>query len=250
MKRYLTLVICLLSLSLFAQVNQTDSKGRKQGKWEKVHPGTRVYMYRGEFKDDKPVGTFVYFYKSGKSKAVIEHSETSRSAGYFYHETGGVMSYGIYTNLKKDSIWVSWDKLGRLSSRESFKNDSLHGMKVVYYLPSEQGDKSQRPMTVYNYNNGQLHGDFKEYFESGKVKVTGSYENNKKVGVWESYHVDGGKMTLERYKNGVRHGWCIGYDKKGKEEGRKYFYYGRLLEGKELKKKMSEMKRLGINPNE
>ena len=101
MKRTLTLLICLLSLSALAQVNKTDPKGKKQGVWEKVYPGTRVYMYRGEFKDDRPIGTFVYFYKSGKSKAVIEHSETSRSEGYFYHETGGVMSYGIYTDFKK-----------------------------------------------------------------------------------------------------------------------------------------------------
>ena len=249
MRSYFTLLMCLLSVSAFAQVNQTDARGKKQGKWEKVYPGTRVYMYRGQFKNDKPIGTFVYFYKSGKSKAVIEHSETSRSEGYFYHETGGVMSYGIYNNLKKDSIWVNWDKIGRLSSKESFKNDSLHGTKIIYYLPP-QGDKSQRPMTVLNYNNGQLHGDFKEYFDTGKLKTTGKYENNKKVGVWEAYHVDGGKMTLERFKDGKRHGWCIGWDKKGKEEGRKYFYYGRLLQGKELKKKMSEMKRLGIDPNE
>ncbi len=249
MKSYLTLLICLFTFSAFAQVNKTDLNGKKQGVWEKVYPGTRVFMYRGEFKDDKPIGTFVYFYKSGKSKAVIEHSETSRSAGYFYHETGGVMSYGIYNNLKKDSIWVNWDNIGRLSSRESYQNDSLHGMKVIYYLPPT-GDKSQRPMSVYNYKNGQRHGEFKEYFDSGKLKISGAYENNKKVGVWDSYHVDGGKMAMERYKKGQRHGWCIAYNKKGKEEGRNYFYYGRLLEGKELKKKMSEMKRLGLNPNE
>ena len=249
MKSYLSLLICLFSLSAFSQVNQTDAKGKKQGVWEKIYPGTRVYMYRGEFKDDKPIGTFVYFYKSGKSKAVIEHSETARSVGYFYHETGGVMSYGIYTNLKKDSIWVNWDNIGRLSSRESYKNDSLHGMKVIYYLAPE-GDKSQRPMTVLNYNKGQLHGDYKEYFDTGKLKNSGTYENNKKVGLWEAYHVEGPKMTTERFKKGVRHGWCIGYDKNGKEEGRKYFYYGRVLEGKELKEKMAEMKRLGINPNE
>ena len=250
MRNYLTLVLCFLSLTLFAQVNQTDAKGRKQGKWEKVYPGTRVFMYKGEFKDDKPIGTFYYFYKSGKFKAVIEHSDTPRSVGYFYHETGGVMSFGIYNNLKKDSIWINWDNQGRLSSKETFKNDSLHGQKVVFYLPTEEGDKSQRPMTLYTYNNGVLHGEFKEFFPSGKLKTSGTYENGKKVGVWDSYHVDGGKMMMERYKDGARHGWCIGYDKSGKEEGKRYYYYGRWLEGKELKQVMSEMKRLGINPNE
>ena len=249
MKRILTLLICLLSLSAFTQVNKTDPNGLKQGVWEKIYPGTRVFMYRGEFKDDKPIGTFVYFYKSGKSKAVIEHSETSRSTGFFYHASGGVMSYGIYENFKKDSIWVNWDKIGRLSSRESYYNDSLHGMKVIYYL-APQGDRSQRPMTVLNYKNGKLDGEYKEYFESGKLKTKGNYENNKKNGSWESNHVDGGKMALERFKNGKRHGWNIAYGTTGKEEGRKYFYYGSLLEGKALKKKMSEMKRLGLNPNE
>lgn len=249
MKKYLSIVMCLLTFSILAQVNQTDAKGRKQGVWEKVYPGTKVYMYRGEFKDDKPIGTFSYFYKSGKAKAVIEHSNTPRSMGYFYHETGGVMSYGIYIDQKKDSIWVNWDKIGRLSSRESFKNDSLHGMKVIYHLPPE-GDKSQRPASVYNYNNGQLHGDFKEYFDTGKIRTSGAYANNKKTGIWESYHANGQKMSMERYKNGVRHGWCSAYDTAGKEEAKRYFYQGRMIEGKELKQKMSEMKRLGINPNE
>lgn len=249
MKRILTLLICLFTLATFAQVNQTDTKGRKQGAWEKVYPGTRVFMYRGEFKDDKPIGTFVYFYKSGKSKAVIEHSETGRSEGYFYHESGGVMSYGIYTDFKKDSIWVNWDKTGRLSSRAQYKNDSLHGMKVVYFLPPP-GDKSQRIMSVYNYNNGLLHGDFKEYFDTEQLKISGSYKNNKKDGIWETYYLGGKMMALDRYKAGKRHGWSIAYDEKGNELKRSYFYDGQLLEGKRLKQKMNEMKRLGLNPNE
>jgi antitoxin component YwqK of YwqJK toxin-antitoxin module len=239
----------LLMFIALGQVNQVDAKGRKQGTWEKVHPGTRVYIYRGEFKDDKPIGTFSYYYKSSKVKAVIVHNENGRSEGYYYHETGGLVSYGIFTDLKKDSIWVNWDSNGRLSSKESFKLDSLDGIKVVYYVPTEE-DRSQRPSIVSRYEKGKLHGDYQEYFDSGKMKVRGKYEHGKKVGVWETFHPGGKQMTVIRYKAGQKHGWCYGYDTAGKETGKKYYYYGHLLEGKQLKEKMRQMKELGIHPDE
>ena len=69
MKIKLTLLVVLLAGTGFAQINQVDSQGRKQGKWEKTHPESAVYQYRGEFKDDKPVGKFTYYYESSKVKA-------------------------------------------------------------------------------------------------------------------------------------------------------------------------------------
>ncbi|MFT5780114.1 MAG: antitoxin component YwqK of YwqJK toxin-antitoxin module [Crocinitomicaceae bacterium] len=249
MKWSLSIAFSLLMSIAFGQVNQVDAQGRKQGAWEKVHPGTRVYMYRGEFKDDKPIGKFTYFYKSSKMKALLIHNEDGRSEGYYYHATGGLMSYGIYRDLMKDSIWVNWDKNGKLSSKESFKLDSLDGIKVVYYVPKD-GDRSQRPSSVSRYKEGKLHGDYQEYFDSGKMKVRGKYEDGKKIGEWDSFHPGGKKMNLIRYKDGKKHGWCYGYDEKGKETGKKYYYYGHLLEGKQLKEKMRQMKELGIHPNE
>ena len=34
--------------------NQIDSKGRKQGPWSKTYPKSKVYEYKGQFKDNKP----------------------------------------------------------------------------------------------------------------------------------------------------------------------------------------------------
>ena len=55
-------IILFLGLSpvLFAQeYNKVDSQGRKQGEWRKVHEGKNVYEYKGQFKNDKPVGEFL-----------------------------------------------------------------------------------------------------------------------------------------------------------------------------------------------
>ncbi len=251
MKFLSTTFILLFTLSAFSQLNQVDSKGRKQGEWAKTYEGTRVYEFRGQFKDDKPVGKFTYFYKSSKVKAVINHDENStRSEAYFYHENGALMSYGIYRNQVKDSVWVNFGPSQRLSNTETYVNGKLNGKKVIYYISEDLNNKSQLPSVVSYYTNDSLHGDYTEYFEDQRIKVKGQYHMNTKDGLWTHYHVTGKPMMVIRYKKGVKHGWATGHDDTGKEIGKKYFYYGRHLEGKQLTEKMRQLKELGINPNE
>jgi antitoxin component YwqK of YwqJK toxin-antitoxin module len=251
MKNFLIICLCVLPTVLLSQVNQKDSKGRKQGPWNKLYPNSRVFEYEGQFKDDKPVGTFTYYYPSKKKKAVIIHQEgTGRSIATFYHEAGGVMSKGIYRNLKKDSIWLSYTPSGKLSTSESYKNDLLDGKVIMYYLPEEASDKSLKISATYLYSKGLLEGESVEYFLNGKIKSKGVYKQNKKVGIWESFHPNGQKMNVLRFKEGVQHGWSYAYDTLGKEIAKNYYYNGRRLEGKELTEKLEQFKALGIDPNQ
>ena len=249
--RYLITLIALFgSLSMIAQVNQTDAKGKKQGKWEKLYPKTSVYEYKGQFKDDKPVGTFIYYYPSSKVKAVIKHDEkTGRSTAVMYHENGLVFATGIYKNQLKDSIWDYYGPSGRQSLKETYSKDLLNGKSTIYYVPEDPNDKSVKPAKVSNYVKGVLQGEVIEYFESGVIKSKGTYNAGKLEGVYVINHPSGKIMIQERYKKGIRHGWCATYDGNGKELGKKYFYYGRELEGKELEDKMKQLKELGVNPN-
>lgn len=250
--KYSLLFISTLIISIcFGQINEVDSQGRKQGEWAKLYEGTRVFQYKGQFKNNKPVGKFVYYYKSSKVKAVINHEEGStRSLAYYYHENGAMMSHGIFRNQLKDSVWINFGPSQRLSNTETYSNGKLNGKKVVYYVPEDVHDKNQIPSGVYLYKNDMLDGKFTEYFNDLTVKGTGQYVNNKKEGIWESYQANGKKMTLTRYKNGHRHGWCLGYDEYGKEAGRQYYYMGELIEGERLKERMAHMKSKGINPND
>ncbi len=100
------LIITLLSCSLSAfSQNKIDEKVRKQGPWQKILPKSKVLQYKGQFKDDKPVGTFTYYYPSNSIQAVIKHDPNStRSVAIFYFENGVVLSKGIYQNMKKDNF--------------------------------------------------------------------------------------------------------------------------------------------------
>lgn len=251
MKGIIGLILVLLTGSVFAQsYNKTDAQGRKQGPWKKTYPKMTTLEYEGQFKDDKPVGTFTYYYESGKKKAIITHDEkTGRSAAVMYHEEGTILAKGIYRSQLKDSVWNYYGPSGRLSKKETYLKDKLNGKTTIYYVSEDPEDRRELPAKVTNYVNGVMEGEVIEYFESGTIKSKGTYVKGAKEGVYTINHPDGKKMIVERYKNGERHGWCATYDQTGKETGKKYYYYGRLLEGKELEDKMQQMKKLGINPN-
>lgn len=247
--------VCILSLmlgasQLSAQINKTDEKGKKQGVWEKTYPNSRAYEYKGQFKDDKPVGTFTYFYPSTKVKAVIKHNEkTGRSEAYMYHENGVLMAFGIYMSQKKDSVWTHFGPTARLSFKETYKNGVLDGQSTVYYVPEDPNDKSQKIAKTSNYKNGVLEGEVIEYFDYGTIKTKCTYLNGEKHGLCISNHSNGKPMIHERYKYGVRYGYFFAFDETGKEIGRKYYRYGSLLEGEALKQWLDECKQKGINPN-
>lgn len=252
MKKWIVLLICgMMTLTAAAQkVNQKDAQGRKQGPWQKTYPKMTTLEYKGQFKDDKPVGTFTYYYQSGKTKAIVNHDEkTGRSVSVMYHDNGVVMARGIYYNQLKDSVWEYYGPSGRLSKKETYKKDLLNGASTIYYVPENPEDKRVLPAKVTNFVNGVIEGEVIEYFESGTVKSKATYKNGVKEGIYTINHPNGSKMILERYKKGERHGWCATYDASGKETGKKYFYYGRELQGKELEEKMRQMKELGISPN-
>ena len=64
MRNKLFMMLMVISPFINAQINKVDEKGKKQGVWEKTYPRSKVLHYKGQFKDDKPVGTFQYFYSS------------------------------------------------------------------------------------------------------------------------------------------------------------------------------------------
>ena len=39
--------------------------------------------------------------------------------------------------------------------------------------------------------NGQLHGDFMEFYPNGSVRSEGKYRKSKKVGRWKYYNTEG-----------------------------------------------------------
>lgn len=245
----LIVLLCGMNFS-FAQLNQTDAQGRKQGKWQRYFANSNDLRYEGQFKNDKAVGKFIYYYPGGKVRAVMIHDEVKpRTVAYYYHENDTLAAYGIYRSEKKDSIWVNFLDSGWPSSKEEYKNGELNGERTTYYGPEVSTDGSQHVLRKSNFKNGRLDGAFIEYFPDGVVKEKGEYKNGVPNGVIVKNHPNGKMMIKERWKNRQKHGWWVTYDESGKELGRKYYREGQELEDEELKDYLQELKKKGINPN-
>lgn len=238
--KYILFLFAFTTIGAFAQVNQKDAQGRKQGVWKKPYENSSAYVYVGQFKDDKPVGKFTYFYESGKTKIIMNFWKDGKTSyANMYHETGYLMARGKYLNRKKDSTWVHYDDRGIISSQEDYKKGKLDGQSVVFYEPSN----GQYKVMEYAYwKAGLQHGEYKKYHPNAKVAEEGNYVDGNKHGEIKHYHPNGRIALIERYKYAVKHGYQIAYDKTGKQAGFKLYWEGKELKGEALKKKAAELK--------
>ncbi len=246
-------VMFVLSLFSFARtqndLNKTNAKGEKHGKWKEYYENSKVPRYEGEFMNGKPVGTFTYYYPSKTVKSIMvfdKNPDISRCT--MFDENGKKNAYGKYFKKEKDSVWTYFSPPGYISYKESFKKGVLHGEKTVYYEPVGRAT-SQQVYQQYAYVNGLLEGPVKEFFQDGKLKMEGTYKNDHLHGEVKKYHPNGKLFFLERYKNGKRHGWWYSYDENGKELGRLLYQNGQEYRDAEEKKKLEELKSKGISPN-
>ncbi|MFM6933854.1 MAG: toxin-antitoxin system YwqK family antitoxin [Flavobacteriales bacterium] len=246
------LVVFLLCLNAaYGQVNQVDAKGLKQGLWYKNYPGTKIHIYEGVFKDDKPVGIFKYYYESGSIKAIVDNKpNSSLSLVKMYFENEALMSEGCYWNQKKDSIWLNYNEHGEMVSAESYVDDQLNGKRIVYYLNDQLIDGKLTILSICNYVNNVRQGNYKEYFSSGKLKMNGEYLNGEKTGEWIEYYSSGQVMTRVRYKRGLLHGWSYYYDRSGNSISKTMWRDGFQLEGKDLDAFLERCKQKKLDPNQ
>jgi len=244
-------LVIFLPLLTFAQINQKDAKGLKQGVWQKTYPNSNVLIYKGQFKNDVPIGEFYYYYPTGEVRAIIEHIPNSkRSYGFYYHKNKELMSEGPFWDQKKDSVWVNYNAQGLVIGTEEYKEDKLNGKRVLFYLRSQEEAGKMDVLSISNYQDSLLHGEFKEFFSNGKTKKVGSYFKGLETGEWLEYDMNGKLIGKLRYKNGLPNGWAYAFNPKGEKISETFYQMGVVLKGKELQDFLDYCKKKGIDPNQ
>lgn len=203
-------------------VNQTDPKGRKQGRWIKRYPDQTI-LYEGYFKDDHPVGEFKRYYEDKTLKSVLHFSSNGKeAAAILYHPNGNIASKGKYVNQKKAGKWQFYSELtkGYLISEDIYSGDLRNGLSVKFYPDSTIAEKinyvndiRHGEWTRYyptgslllksNYVNGNIDGKFVTYYEDGKIEYSGQYKNDARDGEWLLYNKDGTVKYKIEYTNGI-----------------------------------------------
>jgi len=229
----LFLVVAMLQLlAVQAQevLNETDAKGRKQGTWVKYYEnedGKEQERYRGQFKDDKPVGTFFYYYEEGQksSEVTYEGEDGTTSNAIFFHKNGTIMAEGKYINQKKVGVWKYYDDQTILSSVDPYKDGLLHGMSKVYFLNGQLAAETP-------YIDGLKNGDFVEYFSDGTVKMKGTYQDNTYTGKYVQNYPDRKVMVEGEYKAAVKDGLWKYFADDGRLKAQQVYETGKLIKEK------------------
>ena len=83
------------------------------------------------------------------------------------------------------------------------------------------------------YQNGAKVGEWKFYYESGKLKAEGLYIDGAKSGTWVTYHSNGMKKSKGNFKNNgseaVKNGDWVFYHKNGVASDKGKYKMGRKV---------------------
>lgn len=206
MRHLLIIFIFLFNLTLVAQeTNKTDAKG-KQGLWKKYHENGKL-RYEGSFKDDKPIGTFKYYYDTGELQVEMKH-EGNISNSTVYYPSGKVKGTGKYIDQKKDGQWDYFDEDGNKRAVEHYvkgKKDK----KWESYFPD--GKIAEEKMWKDDFENGK----WKQYFANGNTKVVATYVNGGLEGKASYFRPNGTRGVSGNFYHGVRHGVWKYYEDDG-----------------------------------
>ncbi|WP_347838330.1 hypothetical protein [uncultured Draconibacterium sp.] len=216
MIRFLLVLFFMIHLFASAQINQTDADGLRQGLWQKEQANGRL-LYEGNFKDDKPVGTWKRYHPGGQLKALIEYKNDTAHTQLFDVWRKKVAE-GNFLNQKKEGVWKIF-KNNLLVADEEYKRGIKEGNSHRFY-PSgevmeekqwvnnkEEGDyqifyKNGVPYMQCKMKNGMRHGLFLVSYENGRQELVAEYRNNLRHGEWKYFDKDGTLLYTLFYDNG------------------------------------------------
>lgn len=205
--RILVIILALLPIISFSQINKTDSNGLRQGLWQKQQPNGKL-IYEGNFNDGNPVGEWKRYHPGGQVKAVINYQQNSDSAfTQLFDKFGKKLAEGNYVNQTKEGNWTYFSGKRKVAE-EYFKLGFKNGISRKYFDSGELMEKT-------DWLNGMQHGNYQVFYKSGEPYLQCKMQNNQRNGLC-LIHTKKGKLELEAYyKNNLRHGDWKFYDQNG-----------------------------------
>jgi antitoxin component YwqK of YwqJK toxin-antitoxin module len=227
--------------------NQTDSQGLRQGYWKKSYPDGNL-IYKGFFKDGKPIGRVERFYENGTRRAELVYPEgTDFTYATIFYRTGNLAAEGKYVNLAKDSLWRYYSYYSDdLMYTETYKTGLKDGESRKFYPGGQIAE-------VMTWQMDLKHGPWKQFFEDSTIRLISWHDSDQLHGRYQVYNRNHVLIMEGEYDHGKMDKTWHFYDDNGKEEHALLYEKGELQNNKELeewaKKHMEEIeKNLGTIP--
>ncbi len=203
------------------------------GIYRKYYPNGKLYIY-SSYVEGEITGPFVLFYTNGQKESEAMMLKNKKEGKFTaWYEEGNKRKEAKYKGGKLDGRIVKYYPNGDTASIEHIKNDVREGEYKIWDLTlrtlikQENYSKGKKngssisygqtgdTVLMQTYNMGILHGEFRS-FQNGNIESWGTYENGKKIGMWNEGWSSHYQQRKGNYSTGVMTGEWIFYDLEGK----------------------------------
>lgn len=183
----------------------TNGKLKSQTSYEKgVKQGVSVGFFDGEqkawieeYRDDLLLHGAYYDLDGNKISDVVD--------GYGFQAIfeGNFLSYLIQIRQGFQEGGVKhFNSHGELIDQYHMKNGKKHGEEVVFFMKNEKesSGSDSMPKLSIRWEDDQIHGSVKTWYNNGKLQSQREYAKNKRNGPSLSWYRDGSLMLVEEYE--------------------------------------------------
>lgn len=236
-------------ISLNPAQEKKDKEGKKKEKKEKTPKGVfygiptrkvilkhqkgryttiqKFYILRNYEHPSKYVLEKFYFDPSqkGNKRKVAQQRVASERYGMPLHGpyekrvNGEVVESGIYYVGTKHGRWMKYYTGNRLVDKMKYDKGYPKHSKISYY-----GNSKTKIKEVIPIQHGEKKGQYLEFYPSGRLKVMGEYDNDRKVGQWHEFYDTNLRLRKQ----------IVQYTKDPFEEKEPYVYKAWNKRGKEI----------------
>ncbi len=150
--------------------NRIEGPGQKTGYWIEKQG---ELIWKGEYHANKKIKNWVCYYPNN----IIYKIE-------------------YYSNGIKDGISIQFDRKGKMTLVENYKNGLAHGQTIYY------GQFSEIPLSETEFVNGKKTGLFRQYYDNGKIQEESYFKEDLKNGFSKWYNKNGRMIATYQYVNG------------------------------------------------
>ncbi|TMM31368.1 toxin-antitoxin system YwqK family antitoxin [Polaribacter aestuariivivens] len=208
------------------EVEGKFDKGKRVGPWKEYYENGQL-SYSANYVDGSEVGAVMQYHKNGNTESIENYQDDELTGDYLeFFEDGTIKEKTKYVNGKKtgyslkylaknkllfEGNYVDGEKSGKCVEYKYYKDGTIKS-KIEYFGEDYNGEvkyyhTNGKVSSIYNYKNDKKVGSFSSYYDTGKLKKSGTYSySGKRTGVWKEFFKNGSLESVENYYNGYLSG--------------------------------------------
>jgi len=113
-----------------------------------------------------------------------------------YYPNNIISKIEYYSNGLRDGISVQFDRRGKMTLLENYRNGMTHGQTIHY------SQFNETPLSECDYAYGKRNGMFRQYYDNGKIQEESYFKDDLKNGFSKWFNKNGRLIAVYQYLNG------------------------------------------------